>query len=366
MHTPWLAASASISLSSRVTMSASSWLIAGTITCFAVVLGLNGCSEPASSTASEKPEAAAESLVPVADAVPVLQSPAPLAEVDPPPSDEPPGEPFADVSPVVNLESDPTSRQLLRWTLSAGDMLRYMATLTEQVTNGRLTFENQRQFTYVWHVVDVSDEGFATLVVTFERLRLNLAYPPLFFDSLSAEALKASLNDARVAEELVVARQLLGTQIVVEMAASGQITHIVGDRINAGCEFLPADFPIFTAEAVGPLDSWRMPVVSLSEPRRVVQKKECKFKKVQDIGERKILVLTGQTESAAEEAAQRGTFSDPRVATTTARFDADRGRFLSCVTVHRFESQLPDGERQEIVQKFTVQLLPGRRGPVER
>jgi len=274
--------------------------------------------------------------------------------------------------PTAAFVSTPESRQDLAWKFAPGDILRYDLHLSETSSRGQKELKNERAMRLRWEVFDVDSSGVASMLATFDRVRLSLEDPSLQFDS--HDAAPDSEADASQSQpiEIIVAKNILRSRMLLTVTPRGACTWKFDDGTpSSGLPCRPDDFPLLFDEPVGLGDSW--PAKSQEGSAVSTQFTIHRYKQEETVAGRNIAVIESQFEGAGE--FTLGSGLSPSHA-TVSRFDWRTGRFLSRVS-KVISTKQTDGEewisRLEVRQQL---LLPSAavvdqykrtpRGPVER
>jgi hypothetical protein len=315
--------------------------------------------------------AAKPSSTVVADVVPESAASPPPAEAEPPDSVQQHAEPLSTDTSLVpppdeattRFVSDPATRRLLRWKFVAGDILRYETSFLDKLKIGDQEFCNERIVRFRWTVLDVHDDGTASILIAFDRVRLNLQHPQLSYDSDNETLDVERVAEANIQRELQAASSLLDSEGVMEINLRGQGTLVAGaekvadDRLTV--HFTPAGFSALPDEPVGVNDSWRVAIAGGESAPPYSGYADCLLKGEQPVGGRAVTVIEGRTSMTPMVTPASATGRLERYLSVTAsRFDAAAGRFLSRTT--KGSVRMKDGAGDETRKDFEVkqQWLP--------
>jgi hypothetical protein len=274
---------------------------------------------------------------------------------------EPIPEPLPPFTPKIDFASEPATRWLLRWKFAAEDVIRYETLLVEYLTLNGDELRNERSVRFRWTIFDVSDEGFASILVTVERVRLNLKQPPLQFDSDKDRSEIGPVASEKLHPELQAARNLLGADLVVTAGPCGNETVAIGSESLSGywkcLRLTPADFPTLPDEPVGSEDSWRVPLIIGTSATQSCGQIDCLLKSEQSIGRRGVNVIESFTTIVRPAEAATGTVR-PVTSVAVSRFDREIGLFLSGTTQGTYTVTTDAGQQIQRHYEVKRQLLP--------
>jgi hypothetical protein len=264
---------------------------------------------------------------------------------------------------TTRFVSDPSVRRLLRWKFAVGDVIRYETSFVEKLSLADQEFRNERLVRFRWTVLDVYNDGTASIQIAFDRVRLNLEHPPFSYDS-DNEPPDVNLDaEENVKRELKAVRNLLGWEGVMEVNLRGEGTLVQGGEtvheVWQVSHFATADFSTLPKEPVGPDDSWRVPVAEGEIVPQCSGYADCRLKSDQPVGGRRVTVIEGRaTMTPIETPALAIGQLQPLASSIVSRFDGTSGRFLSRTTMGQVTTK--DGAGREIRKSFEVkhQLLP--------
>jgi hypothetical protein len=211
--------------------------------------------------------------------------------------------------------------------------------------------------------LDVHDAGTASILIAFDRVRLNLQHPQLSYDSDDETVDGERVAEANIQRELQAASSLLDSELVMEINLRGQGTLVVGAEKVADdwqtVHFTPAGFSALPEEPVGVNDSWRVTGARGDSASRYSGYADCLLKGEQPLGGRAVTVIEGRTSMTpmVTPASATGRL-EPYLSVTVSRFDAAAGRFLSQTT--KGSVRMKDGAGDETRKDFEVkqQWLP--------
>jgi hypothetical protein len=325
------------------------------ITYLAAAILLSACSAKPPMPIAEFSQKAVESLPVPQTAMVDLVRPAEKLIPDATP------EPLQPFTPKTIFESERSTRRLLRWKFAAEDVIRYETLLVEYLTLNGEELRNERSVRYRWTIFYVSDEGFASILVTVERVSLNLKQPPFQFDSDKDRSNIEPGASGRLHPELQAARNLLGADLVVTAGPCGNETVVVGSESLSGywkcLRLTPADFPALPDDPVGSEDSWRVPLIIGTPATQPFGQIDCLLKSEQSIGRRAVDVIESCTTMVLPAVVATGAVR-PVSSVAVSRFDREAGLFLSGTTKGTYTVTTDAGQQMQRDYEVKRQLLP--------
>jgi len=268
--------------------------------------------------------------------------------------------PTLPVAAGATAAPEPSAKQLLRWKFAAGDVIRYELSLNQKLTVDNDEFQNKKTVRFRWTVLDVDADGLASIVISFERVQLDLQQPAFQYDSEKDRYDVEPSGDAATVAELLAARALLSSVVFIKAMSRGGNTPVFGaEAVFGASQFTPGDFPTLPEQPIGLHDTWRIPITVREPMQEGSGFSNHLFKAEETTDGRRVLVLECRTEMnevtfpAVPAARIR---SNPT--TTVNRFDPDAGRFVSRTIQGGFTITDAAGRETHRTNESRQELLP--------